>query len=262
MAPGDPFAELARHYDPLMAHVDYGRWFFTADALTELLPPVFTHVDAGCGTGVFLERTRGAGWRSAGVDLSPAMLRSARRTRGALPVAVADLRALPLHNGAHFITCLFDSLNFLLEEEDVRRAFRSLAEALRPGGLLYFDAVTERMMTEHFADQAWTEDTGGFRTTWDNAYDPATKICTTRVKVGGRAESVTRERAYPLDWIADQVQEAGMEVLGVFDAHTWKGATRRSIRADFVAALNPRPEQVRAIRGVAATVRRFLGQGV
>lgn len=261
MAPSDPFAELARHYDPLMSHVDYGRWFFIADALAALLPRGFRHVDAGCGTGVLLERTRRAGWRSSGVDLSPAMLRTARKMRGALPVAVADLRALPFDGGPHLITCLFDSLNFLLEEEDVRRAFRSLAGALRPGGVLYFDVVTDRMMTEHFADQAWTEDTGGFRTTWDNHYDPATQTCTTRVKVGPQAESVTRERAYPLDWLAREVRAAGLETLGVFDAHSWKGASRRTVRADFVAARSPSPSLVRAFRETAATVRLHLGRG-
>ncbi len=252
----DLFQGLAAHYDALMTHVNYDRWFYATGVLAGLLPRGFIHVDAGCGTGVLLERARRAGWRSFGVDISPSMLSALRRSRGALPCAVGDLRALPVR-GVHLITCLFDSMNFLLEHEEVERALVQCAAALCDGGLLYFDVVTERMMLDHFANQTWTETEGNLRTTWANRYDPNTRICETWVRVSTGAESSTRERAYDLEFLAEALRGAGLTLLGAFDADTWKPPTRRSCRIDFIAAKNP-PLDLR--RRVERSIGEMRGQ--
>ena len=154
----DPLAVIAPHYDAMMAHVCYTRWTRTVRELAALVPRPFVHLDVGCGTGVLMEMLEGAGWPVVGVDLSPAMLREGRAARGPYPLAVADMRRLPFHGSVGMITCLFDSLNFLLTPEDVRAALTSFAAALRPGGVVYFDAVTEFMMTEYYAGKTWTDD--------------------------------------------------------------------------------------------------------
>ena len=110
----DDFANLARYYDPIMEHVDYDRWFVITTTLAELAPDPFLHLDAGCGTGVLMGMLRKIGWSSVGIDLSLAMLQTGRRRRGSLPVAAADLRALPFRGAVDLMTCLFDSMNFLL----------------------------------------------------------------------------------------------------------------------------------------------------
>ena len=255
MAQSDLFQGLATHYDALMTHVNYDRWFHVVGVLAGLLPRGLVHVDAACGTGVLLDRARRAGWRSVGVDISPSMLAALRRSRGALPCAVGDLRALPVH-GADLITCLFDSMNFLLEHEDVELALVKCAAALRDGGLLYFDVVTERMMVDHFADQTWTETHGGLRTTWANHYDPATRICETWVRVNTGAESATRERAYDLDFLVKAVENAGLTLLDAFDVENWKAPTRRTCRIDFIAAKNPSQDLRRRVEKSLSEMRR------
>ena len=250
----DVFEGLAAHYDALMTHVNYDRWFHVTGVLAGLLPRGFVHVDAACGTGVLLERARRAGWHSVGVDISRSMLAVLKRNRGTLPCAVGDLRALPVQ-GAHLITCLFDSMNFLLEHEEVERALRQCAAALRNGGLLYFDVVTERMMLDHFANQTWTETQGGFRTTWANHYDPDTRICETWVRVNTGAESSTRERAYDLEFLLEALENAGLTLLGAFDADNWKPPTRRTCRIDFIAAKNPTQDLQRRVENSMAGLR-------
>ena len=255
MAQPDLFGGLATHYDALMTHVNYDRWFHVTGVLAGLLPPGFVHIDAACGTGVLLERALRAGWRSVGVDLSASMLAALRKTRGALPCAVGDLRALPVR-GADLITCLFDSINFLLEHEEVELALVNLAGAMRDGGLLYFDVVTERMMVDHFANQTWTETHHGFRTTWANHYDPATRICETWVRVNTGAESATRERAYDLDFLVEAVENAGLTLFGAFDVEGWKPPSRRTCRIDFIAAKNPTAELRRRVEKSLAEMQR------
>jgi len=102
--------------------------------------------------------------------------------------------------------------------------------------MVYFDVVTEFMMTEYYAGKTWTDDADGLGVTWENDYDPATRMCTTRICFGdGRDGQITQERAYPLDWLAKEVEAAGLTPLGVFDAHGWGKPNGQTERADFLA---------------------------
>ncbi len=252
----DAFRDLAHYYDPIMEHVHYDRWFMITTALAELLPDSFRHLDAGCGTGVLVNMLRRAGWASFGMDLSHAMVRTARRQRGALPVAVGDLREFPFHS-LEYITCLFDSINFLLEEAEVRRAIQCFANALRPGGLLYFDIVTERMVTEFFEDQEWTEDNGRFRTTWYSVYDRKTSVAETTIRVNTGAEAFIRERIYPTPFFIKAVRDSGLTLLAAVDAGSWKCPTRRTTRIDFVAVKDPGHTLTRRFPGLRTQIQQL-----
>jgi SAM-dependent methyltransferase len=254
----DPFDELARFYDPIMNHVDYDRWFMITAALADLLPDHFRHLDAACGTGTLLGMLRTAGWISTGFDLSPAMLRAARKQRGELPVLVADLQALPFNASFDMITCLFDSINFLLEETLVRRALRELAGALAEGGILYFDAVTERMVTEYFEGDPWTENNGGFATTWATVYDRKSGIADTELRINTGVSSLLRERMYPLESITQAVEEAGLTLFACYDTATWRRPNRKTARADFIAVRNPARSFKSRFRTVNDHIRKIV----
>ena len=94
-----------------------------------------THLDVACGTGRAVDYFRTQGYRSVGIDASLPMLQLARKTG----LAAADMRALPFR--AHFsrVTCLYDSLNHMLEREDLVAAFRSIRSVMDHGSLLFFD---------------------------------------------------------------------------------------------------------------------------
>lgn len=258
MSPPDGFAGLARHYDVIMSHVDYDRWYWVTTALADLVPRPFTHVDAACGTGVLLAMLRERGWHSFGFDLSHQMAGQARKRKPSCPVGVSDLRGLPLYGSVHYLTCLFDSVNFLLTEEDLRRAFRQFAGALAPDGVLYFDIVTERMVLEHFAGQSWTEKNGGFKTTWDCSYDRTTQISETRIRINNGPVCTILERMFDPKLVRDAVEDAGLSVLGVFNAESWRRPGKRTVRMDFVAVKGDARRHRKAFRDVRRTVRQFF----
>ena len=56
--------------------------------------------EIGCGPGDQLRALRDVGMRAIGFDLSPAQLRAGGLSGGAAPVAVADMRALPIRTAA------------------------------------------------------------------------------------------------------------------------------------------------------------------
>ena len=107
--------------------------------LRELAPrPGEWVLDAGCGTGSYLQSLCSAGSRPVGLDLSRGMLRVAQRAAPQAALAQADLtRAFPVPRGA------FDALLFALVSEhlaDLQLFFSEAFAALRRGGRLIFSA--------------------------------------------------------------------------------------------------------------------------
>lgn len=256
----DPFGELARYYDGIMADINYDRWILVAARLGLLLEkPRFRHLDVGCGTGKLVKRLKRDGWSSFGVDLSWGMVRTGRAGGVLAPLAQGDMVALPFANSSiDLVTCLFDSLNFLLDPRAVEQAIQEFQRVLTPDGIVYFDLVTERMVTEHFADQKWTEDNGRFTTTWHGSYDRGQQIADTSICVNTGAAALIRERIYPIADVTRWVENAGLNALGMFDGETWRSVSRRTIRADFVATRSQVKRYAREFKKVVAEVRGAL----
>jgi SAM-dependent methyltransferase len=254
----DSFEDLARYYDAIMSDVDYDRWEIAAANIAQMLPKGFIHLDAACGTGTLLRALKPYKWRSFGVDLSPAMLRLANKKRTRAPLAAANLQHLPFDGAIDYITCLFDSMNFLLKKAAVRRSIKSFAKALAPGGVLYFDIVTEEMILQHFADQTWTERNGRFSTKWSCEYHRATRTCETRIQVKRGPETTLYERVYEVDFIKQAIEDAGLTLLGVHDAETWRPVRKKSVRIDFVCTKGPADPYRKAFKKAAARMQRCL----
>jgi SAM-dependent methyltransferase len=134
----EAYGAFAYAYDKAL-----GERFFRAvqkllDETLERFPtPKRTHLDLACGTGLVLDAFRARGWKSIGIDASLAMLQVAHRR---LPrVAAGDLRALPMRAKFARITCLYDSLNHMLDADDLRTAFRSVREVMSDDSLFLFD---------------------------------------------------------------------------------------------------------------------------
>lgn len=254
----DEFAEIARYYDPLMVHVDYDRWYAVSDALAMLLPDDFVHVDLACGTGTLHRKLRRAGWNSFGMDLSLGMVRAGRKDDPSARLATADLRALPLRGCVDFVTCLFDSVNFLLTLEDVQTAFREVYGALKDDGLFYFDVVTEKMVIDHFAGQKWTEKNHGFCSTWDTQYSRKTLTAETRIQINQGPVCTIRERVYATRDLRAALERAGFVVLGAWDAEKWKAPGRKTVRIDWVAAKGRYTRAGKAFQRVSDLIRDGL----
>ncbi|NLN92633.1 MAG: class I SAM-dependent methyltransferase [Candidatus Hydrogenedens sp.] len=259
MKQNDDFAPIAHYYDQMMEHVNYVRWERIADHLSLLLPRPFLHLDVGCGTGTLIELLSKHGWNSVGTDLSRSMLEVAGRQRQISPLLQSTMCALPFSRSIHMITCLFDSLNFLLTETDVEQAIQSFSDTLVSGGLVYFDVVTERMITAHFDNTGWSEDFGHFKSRWHSAWDPESRVCETSIRVNAGELSVTRERIYSREFLEKAVAKAGLTLLAVRDAYTWHEASRRSARLELVAVKDGDRSIAKKFESIDKNIRQLLG---
>jgi SAM-dependent methyltransferase len=91
--------------------------------------------DVGCGTGRLEPYLAARGLSPRGVDLSPEMIRVARRNHPGFAFDVADLRSLPFGDASLAGVICWYSLMFLAPP-DRPAAFSELARAVKPGGYL------------------------------------------------------------------------------------------------------------------------------
>lgn len=98
-------------------------------------------LDCTCGIGTQLLGLAALGEPITGTDLSPAAVararREARRRHLDVPVAAADMRALPFADRTFdALICADNALPHLTTAPDLSRALREMARVLRPNGLV------------------------------------------------------------------------------------------------------------------------------
>jgi ubiquinone/menaquinone biosynthesis C-methylase UbiE len=91
--------------------------------------------DVGCGTGRLEPYLAARGLSPRGIDLSPEMIRVARRDHPGFDFEVADLRELPFEDASLAGVVCWYSLMYLAPS-DRPAAFGELARVVKPGGYL------------------------------------------------------------------------------------------------------------------------------
>ena len=265
----DAYTSFARVYDMFMDNVPYEEW---CDYITGLLKEYGISnglvLDLGCGTGSMTELLAARGFDMIGVDCSEDMLEIALEKRMAsgrdILYLQQDMRDLELYGTVRAVVCLCDSINYLLDVQDLETVFRLVNNYLDPGGIFIFDLNTEYKYRELLADRTIAEnrDEGSF--IWDNYYDEESRIneydlalfipaeeadagkmgegagpdCETGAASGSgtSGEGLYRkyqethfQRAYTLVEIREALERAGMEFLTWYDGD---GDGRQAPRED------------------------------
>lgn len=203
-------------------------------------------VDLGCGTGTLTELMYRKGYDMIGVDLSESMLNIAMEKReksGAeILYLLQDMRELELYStvGTMFSVC--DSLNYILEEDELLEIFSLVNNYLFPGGIFIFDFNTVYKYCEVIGDTTIAENRENCSFIWENFYDPEEEIneydLTLFVKEEGetfrRFSETHYQRGYTVEQMRSLVEQAGMTVVEILDADTGEAVTEVSERVYFV----------------------------
>ena len=225
---------VAEPYEILSTLYDDAGWGAFAASMTDRVLALATEhdldkidhvVDVACGTGVAAAKFAAAGYRVTGVDRSQPMLDQARQRideagLDKVTLVESDMRDFCLDEPADLITCMYDSLNYLLEEANLLAAFQSAEAALRSGGLYIFDMNTiyglaEGWGTQHFVRQDSDDCFVVGCTSWD--YENLTNTVTFHgfVRQGDLWERFVEahtQRGYPVATIRALLKQAGLAV--------------------------------------------------
>ncbi|HLX78199.1 MAG TPA: methyltransferase domain-containing protein [Acidimicrobiales bacterium] len=135
------FRSTAHIYDLLYAGIgkDYEAESAALDELIQAcLPGASSLLDVGCGTGGHL-RYLSDRYNVVGVDIDEGMLAEARRHLPTATLIEGDMRNFELGRTFDAVVCLFSSIGYMADRDELRKAIRAMVDHLRPGGVLVVD---------------------------------------------------------------------------------------------------------------------------
>jgi len=280
----ETYSEFAEVYDELMDNTPYEKW---ADSLVKLIEkygisrPVRNAdgtdcsnpqeglseeqkildseknlvVDLGCGTGTLTELLYQRGFDMIGVDNASAMLNIAmakrERTGSEILYLLQDMRELELYSTVGTVVSVCDSVNYILDEEELTEVFRLINNYLYPGGIFIFDFNTVYKYREVIGDTTIAENRDDCSFIWENYYDEDSALneydITVFVQEDGelfrRFTETHVQRGYTVEQMERFLKNAGLQVLDMLDSDTGEQVTGQSERVCIIAAEHGKAEK-------------------
>ena len=243
----EAYSGFAKVYDLFMDNIPYEEWtdyvkeLFAEEGITEGIL-----LDLGCGTGSVTENLAKAGFDMIGIDNSEEMLEIAmeKRAESGLDILylLQDMREFELYGTVKGVVSICDSMNYILEDEDLLEVFRLVHNYLDNDGIFIFDMNTMYKYEELLADNTFAEDREESSFIWGNYYDEEDEINQYDLALfvkdeDGRYskyEETHLQRAYRQETVEELIKESGLELLHVYDAFTRELPAEDSERIYFV----------------------------
>lgn len=250
----EAYSEFARVYDLFMDNIPYEEW---CDYLVMLLKQHGVDdglvLELGCGTGNMTEALKRRGYDMIGIDNSEEMLAEAIEKSmesdsdtGEKPVLYLcqDMREFELYGTVRAVVSVCDSMNYILEPEELLQVFRLVNNYLDPEGVFIFDLNTRYKYEKILGEQTIGETREDHCFIWDNYYDEASRVneYILNLFIRGndgrydRYEEVHYQRAYDLDEIRRLIEASGLRWKGAYDAFTMEPVREDSERIYIIAA--------------------------
>lgn len=228
----EAYSSFAEVYDLFQDNVPYEQWgSYVTGLLKEYGIESGLILDLGCGTGSLTGLLAEAGYDMIGVDYSGEMLQMAMNKRETSGLDILylqqDMREFELYGTVRAVVSICDSMNYMMEYQDLVQVFRLVNNYLDPEGVFIFDLNTEYKYRELLSDHTFAEDREESSFIWDNFYDEDTRIneydLTLFIREGDlyrKFQETHFQRAYSLWEVRQAAEEAGMEFVGAYNACT------------------------------------------
>lgn len=255
------YQDFAEVYDELMDDTPYEGWGERLDGLIRkygvskperdvedmLASERNLVVDLGCGTGTLTELMYQKGYDMIGVDVSEPMLNIAMKKKAESGAEILyllqDMRELELYSTVGTVFSVCDSLNYILEDDELLEVFSLVNNYLYPGGIFIFDFNTEYKYRQVIGNTTIAENREDCSFIWENLYDPEEEINEYDLTVFVREDAdrfrrfteTHYQRGYTVEKIRELVEWSGMVLIELLDADTGEAVTAESERVYVVA---------------------------
>ena len=225
---------LAGCYDELTTDVGYPAWadYLEAHFRRKGLPGR-TVLDLACGTGSLTWELAARGYEMIGGDRSPEMLAEAaakgREDVETPPIFLCQsMDRLDLYGTIDACVCCLDSVNYVTDPRQLKKAFARVWLFLMPGGLFLFDINTPSKL-RGLDGQVFLDETEDTYCVWRTEYHRG--LCTYYMDLFDRRRDgawqreleIHRQRAYTTEELTGWLRAAGFN-----DIRTWgDGKLRR-----------------------------------
>lgn len=226
------YHELAQSYDRLTNDVDYDA---TVDFYYEILKreglSPRTAVDLACGTGSVALRLAQRGLQVTAVDMSWEMLMVAQQKAAEAAIypqfACQKLQQLHLPKGVDLAVCALDSIDYILDPADCKKAIQRIYKVLNPGGCFIFDVNTPEKLRA-MDGQMFIDEDDDVYCVWQGEFDETKNICCYGMdlfqrdgQVWHRSFEEHKEYAYSAEQLVGYLKDAGFTSIAVYGDRTF-----------------------------------------
>lgn len=241
----DAYSSFAAVYDMFMDNIPYDEW---CKYLTTLLQEYGVSeglvLELGCGTGTLTRLLAARGYDMIGVDVSAEMLEIAAErsveigTEPGILYLLQDMRDLELYGTVRAVVSICDSVNYLMEYEDLVEVFKRVNNYLDPGGIFVFDLNTTYKYEQLLGEQTIAENREEGSFIWENYYNAEEQVNEYDLTLFIREEDqryrkyeeTHYQRAYSLETVKQAIETAGMEFVTAYEAFGKKPPAQNSER--------------------------------
>lgn len=236
----EAYTSFASVYDTFMDNIPYEEWTtYWVDRLKEYGIEEGLVLDLGCGTGTITELLAKSGYDMIGIDNAEEMLEIAMEKRAAsgqdILYLLQDMREFELYGTVRAIVSACDSVNYILDEEELVEVFRLANNYLDPEGLFLFDFNTIFKYRELLGDTTIAEAREDCSFIWENYYYEEEELNEYELTLFIREEDelyrryqeTHLQRGYTLEQMKRCLEQAGMVFVAAYDAYT-----REPVRPD------------------------------
>ncbi len=246
---GAAYQSFAKVYDMFMNNVPYEEW---TDYLQSLLKEYGVEdgliLELGCGTGSVTELLADRGYDMIGIDNSMDMLEIAMDKKiesgHDILYLLQDMREFELYGTVRAVVSICDSMNYILEDEDLLEVFKLVNNYLDPGGVFIFDMNTIYKYAEIMGESTIAENREEGSFIWDNYYDEENDINEYDLAIFipededglyRKYEEIHYQRGYQLERVKELLEEAGLAFVTAYDAFTKEPPKETSERIYVIA---------------------------
>lgn len=245
------YTHLAVVYDEVMRDIDYEDWADFIDAIIlRHNENAVTMLELACGTGsLALSLDELDCYEITATDYSEQMLEIAKNKalfkKSDIVWEKVDFFDIQLKDKYDVVLMLFDSLNYIRDEESIKVLLGQVKKRLSPDGFFIFDFTTPQHSKKHaelMNDQGITPDNYRFvrisryLETEGMHYNEFTieKLSDDKQQVLERKNEVHVQKTYKLEEISKIVEESGFSIIAAYDGFDLVDATPQSDRITMV----------------------------
>ena len=246
------YSVLADIYDIVMKDVDYETWTdYIDDIILEHNPNSADVLELACGTGTMaLSLEELECYNIVATDASPHMIRRAQAKADQIhsDVEFITMNFLDLQLDQKFdaVYMVFDSINYLHEEEKIIELHRQVKQVLKPGGIFIYDFTTPRNSRKaiNYLNNEQQQIDNRYRYHRESLYSAKERVHTNRFlieKLDQQSQTVVeafreqhRQRIYTFKEITDMVKRTDFTILNAYDGFELKPAHKKSLRITMV----------------------------
>lgn len=232
-----PYVEIAEIYNHLMRSIDYKGWAKYIHNIYEdyeLKGDRILELGAGtCSLSKYLFKKFP---EMIVTDISHSMLSTVDFFEN--KKIVCDMTNLPFRSHFDFVFSTFDSVNYLIKEESVKKLFDEIFLLLSDEGIFTFDVSLEPNSIKYEKALNRKGKYDGLKFKQESIYDRETNIHTNRFLIklrnGNFVEEVHKQKIYDIEFYFKAAEDANLLVLDCYEAFSLKEINEKSERAQFV----------------------------